>query len=536
LTAQAPAPPATVDVLVCGGGPVGLTAAALLGTFGVRVLLVERHPATSIHPKARGISARSLEVFDQLGLADEIIGYAAAIGGVNPQVRVSRTLADPADVVMPVGDPQRWLQYSRFRSALCPQTHLEQLLRGRAAAEPTVVLRFATRLERFDESHDGVEALLVDDQGGEAVVQASYLVAADGHRSGVREALGIAWEGTADLEHHRNILFRADLRRLVADHPCVGYAVRSPLPGSFMPVDNASTWMYDYRIPAPDALRPPEFGDDETLLRTAIGGPASPEVISAVTWSPAGQVAGSFATNRVFLVGDAAHVMPPTGAMGANTGIQDAHGLAWKLAAVLRGLAQTDLLASHHAERHPVAVATVARAMGNLADAAAPRPAGQPPRMLAEPPGLLMGYAYDSSVIIDDGANAPPWRDEPDRYEPSGRPGGRVPDVGLVVGGRASSVHQQLRTELLFITESSAPWSTVADRVNRTLGGNAARVLLLGGHAVMTGERAPCADPFGIGADGAVLVRPDGIVAARWSSAADTADAVQLVRQALGWS
>ncbi len=523
-------------MLVCGGGPVGLTTAALLGAFGVRVLLVERHPSTSIHPKARGIAARSLEVFDQLGLADEIGGYAASIGGANPQVRVSRTLADPADAVLPVGDPQRWLQYSRFSTALCPQTHLEQVLRRCAAAEPTVTLWFGTRLDRFQELGDGVEAALVDENGRATTIRAPYLVAADGHRSGIREALGLAWEGTADLDHHRNILFQADLRHLVADHPCVGYAVRSPLPGSFMPVDNAATWMFDYRIPNPEALRPPEFADDEALLRSVIGEQATPEIVSAVTWSPAGRVASSFAADRVFLVGDAAHVMPPTGAMGANTGIQDAHSLAWKLAAVLRGVAHADLLASHDAERRPVAVATVARAMSNLADAAAPRPAGRPPQMLAEPAGLLMGYTYASDVIVDDGTAEPLWRDEPDRYEPSGRPGGRVPDVGLVVRGARSSVHQQLGAELLMITEGSARWSEVAVEVNRNLGAHAVRVLALGSDAVMTGERAASADPLGIGAHGAVLVRPDGIVAARWASAAYAGTASRVACQALGWS
>lgn len=331
------------DVLIAGGGSVGLMLAVLLRHHGIEPLVVEGRPELSPHPRATGIGSRSMEILREVGL-EQTVNEAAVdlqagkIGG--------RTLAE-ADYA----EGAAWkastaeITYTPARiRGICAQNRLDRVLITRAGD-----VEFGVALDSFEQDADGVTATLSDGR----IVRARYLVAADGVRSRVRELLGIGLTGPGVIGHETtSILFDADL------HPPKPFAMcnidHPDATGLLVTVDGNREWVFLTRLdttPTPD------------LLRTALGDPSiEVNIRSILKFRGRGQVADRLSSGRVFLGGDAAHAIPPLGAFGLNTGIADAHNLAWKLAHVLRGEAVPELLDTYHAERHPVALMTMNQA------------------------------------------------------------------------------------------------------------------------------------------------------------------------------
>ncbi|MGF1661126.1 MAG: FAD-dependent monooxygenase, partial [Kineosporiaceae bacterium] len=368
-------------VLVCGAGPVGLVLALLLDRYGVPCTVVDRHEGTSVHPKARGISQRTMEVLDRVGCAEEALAISrrADEDGVHYAATLTR-LAGELLTRFPVSPPPDagGTGLSPWPNALVGQHELEALL-VRRCRERGVDVRFGTRLRSLTRSGDEVVSILEDRAtGDEGTVVSDYLVGCDGARSTVRAALDIALDGRHDIERHVNVLLDADLDPFVRDRRSVLYAVTRPrVPGIFLAVDNRRSWLFDFRVP--EGPEDPDTWTDAALLhevvRDAVGADVDVTVRSVVAWAPSAAVAGAYGRGRVLLAGDSAHVMPPTGAMGANTGIQDADNLAWKLADVLHGRGGPALLATYEQERRPVGRRTVAFADALLTSGAAGRAA-----------------------------------------------------------------------------------------------------------------------------------------------------------------
>src|SRR5437763_5404164 len=350
---------ADVPVLIVGGGPVGLTASILLSQAGVRSLLVERHPATAVHPKARGINARTMEMYRQLGAEAAIrqAGLPPERAGLSVW---ARTLAgEEIGRRVPWRSGPQSAMVSPVRNCLCAQDDLEPVLRAFAEKQGLGELRFNTELEDFDQDESFVWATLTDrNSGATRKIKARYLIAADGAQSRVRRQLGVGMGGKEDVYDSVNVLMNADLRPWTAHRPAALYFIENPgMRATFLTINGIDRWGFlvnslgaygytaDYFTPERSAA----------LIRDGAGVPDLPvKVLGVAPWTASAHVAEQYRHDRVFLAGDAAHEMPPTGGFGLNTGVQDVHNLAWKLALVLQGLASEALLDSYHDERQPL--------------------------------------------------------------------------------------------------------------------------------------------------------------------------------------
>ncbi|PPS89364.1 FAD-dependent oxidoreductase [Streptomyces sp. MH60] len=357
-----------VPVLVVGGSLVGLSTSVFLGRLGVRHTLVERHAGTSIHPRGRGNNVRTMEIFRVAGTEPDIRRAAATLADNHGILQTPTLVGDAGEWLFKQIDPGNGLaRFSPSSWCLCSQNDLEPELLTHAT-NLGGDLRFGTELLSFEADTEGVTAIVKSRETGEhTTIRADYLVAADGPRSPVREQLGIGQSGPGDLFHNVSITFRSRrLADVVGDRRfIVCYLTDENADGALLPVDNREKWVFHAPWHPDQGETVEDFTDERCAahIRRAIGDPdLDVEITGKAPWHAAQRVARSYRSGRVLLAGDSAHEMSPTGAFGSNTGIQDAHNLAWKLAAVLEGWAGEGLLDTYDMERRPVAEATSARA------------------------------------------------------------------------------------------------------------------------------------------------------------------------------
>ncbi|MFD5054673.1 FAD-dependent oxidoreductase [Streptomyces tendae] len=357
-----------VPVLVVGGSLVGLSTSVFLGRLGVRHTLVERHAGTSIHPRGRGNNVRTMEIFRVAGTEPDIRRAAATLADNHGILQTPTLVGDAGEWLFKQIDPGGGLaRFSPSSWCLCSQNDLEPELLTHAVSLGGD-LRFGTELLSFEADTEGVTAIVKSRETGEhTTIRADYLVAADGPRSPVREQLGIGQSGPGDLFHNVSVTFRSRrLADVVGDRRfIVCYLTEENADGALLPVDNRENWVFHAPWHPEQGETVEDFTDERCAahIRRAIGDPdLDVEITGRAPWHAAQRVARSYRSGRVLLAGDSAHEMSPTGAFGSNTGIQDAHNLAWKLAAVLEGWAGEGLLDTYDMERRPVAEATSARA------------------------------------------------------------------------------------------------------------------------------------------------------------------------------
>ncbi|MBC2905339.1 FAD-dependent oxidoreductase [Streptomyces cupreus] len=531
-----------VPVLIVGGSLVGLSTSLFLGRLGVRHTLVERHAGTSIHPRGRGNNVRTMEVFRTAGV-EPMIRQAAATLADNHGILQTPTL---------VGDAGEWLfreidaggglaRISPSSWCLCSQNDLEPVLLD-YATQLGGDLRYATELMSFDSDTSGVTALVKNRETGEhTTIRADYLVAADGPRSPVRKQLGIAQSGPGDLFSNVSITFRSRrLADVVGDRRFIVCYLTSPdADGALLPVDNREHWVFHAPWHPEHGETLEEFTDERCVahIRRAVGvADLDVEITGRAPWHAAQRVARSYRSGRVFLAGDSAHEMSPTGAFGSNTGIQDAHNLAWKLAAVLGGWAGEGLLDSYDAERRPVAEATSARAAARSVEHShpgfAPPPAvggGGPQRGILN---VALGYRYPQGAVVGADPAAPVV---PDRLDLSGETGSRAPHLTVRHQGERISTLDLYERSFVLLSDADDPsgWHKAATRLAE------ATSIPLTSYRVGNGpaaELTPEDDTdwsaaHGTTPEGAVLVRPDGFVA--WRSSGQVMDAESALRSVL---
>lgn len=353
-----------VEILVVGAGPAGLVAAIALSRYGVQTLLVEKRTALSTLSRATVISTRCMEIFRSWGLEAAIGAGAAEVetcGWVTP------TLASGQGVVIEVGYPSDtdWAETSPTRPAWAPQDHLEPLLLQLLEEAETCEIRLGHEVVQLEQSDAGVVASIRDHASGRIeMVSSKYLIGADGAHSGARNAIGVQMEGSDALAEYQMVQFNAPLSEAQGQHRYGLNIITHPdAPGVLVARGRGDRWGYA-REWRPGQERLDECSEQRLLelIITATGVPdLEPSIERVSTFRFAAQLAEQFRRERCFLVGDAAHRMTPRGGTGMNTAIQDGYDIAWKLAWVLRGWCNQELLDTYESERRPVAAHNVAR-------------------------------------------------------------------------------------------------------------------------------------------------------------------------------
>jgi 2-polyprenyl-6-methoxyphenol hydroxylase-like FAD-dependent oxidoreductase len=449
-------------VVIVGGGPVGLTLALELAWHGIASTVLEpRQTVDDTRPRAKTTNVRSMEHYRRLGIAATIRERAPLRAAWNQRAVFCTTLSGSL-----ITDFDDLFAIRATRSDLfaecgqqLAQPLLEEILREQLQGNPLTTLILGATAQAVDEGAESVIVTYLDADGAEQRIEASFVVGADGAGGVTRQSAGIGMERGVDLPLNVNITFTAP--DLTANGPFGDalhyWIVNAKTLGVLIRLDETETWAATItRVPDP------EHADPLELLERLTGFPVDATVLSVDLWAARLAVADDYGTRRVFLVGDAAHLNPPWGGHGFNTGLGDAVNLGWKLAATLQGWAGPELLASYEPERRPIAEQTIAVAANNMAaippsvfEALAADPnlsgpeAATVSRQVHEAKdsefhalGLVLGYRYSGSPVVVDGQTTDGEFDSV-TYTPSFGAGSRLPHSWLPDG---RSIYDLLET------------------------------------------------------------------------------------------
>ncbi len=542
-----------VPVLVVGAGPVGVAAGILLAQHGLEARIVERHGAPHRAPQAHVVNPRTLEICRALGVDLEAIRARATPVADGGRVRWVTTVTGHELGSLPYErQDDGVLDFTPTPLANISQHLFEPILLDRLAREPRVSLNRRHQWESCELDADGVTSTVRDLAADTTyTIRSKYLLACDGAGSRVRARVGIDLIGPERIQSFVMIHFEAALRRQVAERPAILYWVLDPnATGAFVAHDIDRTWVFMHPYD-PDRESLADFGEARcrSIVHSALGSSEVPLTVKTVgTWTMTAQVADRYGEGRVFLLGDAAHRFPPSGGLGLNTGIQDAHNLVWKIRAVEDGLAAASLLESYETERKPVAQRNAEQSFLNAMKLTevieAAGLSGDPERdharvaLLAAPGperdqlaaslanqqdhfdmlGLQLGFSYDAGALIADGSPKLEPANPVRELLPTTRPGSRLPHAWLErAGTRISSLDLIAHDRFTLLHDATATgWAAaVAALAHPWLG-----AVAIGGE-IRDGE-GHWARVREIDGDGAILVRPDGHVA--WRSRSALAD------------
>lgn len=566
----------TTDILIIGTGPAGAATAALLSSYGIENMAVNRYRWLANTPRAHITNQRTMEVLRDLGreVEDEAYMHATEQDLMGENVFCESLAGEE------IGRMKSWGKHPLSRaehllSSPChmndlPQTYMEPLLFKTACSRGTQG-RMSTEYLSHEQDTDGVTSTLRDRLSGrEFQVRSKYLVGADGGNSLVAEQAGLPFEGKMGVGGSMNILFRADLSKYVAHRPSVLYWIMQPgadvggigmgLVRMVRPWNEwLIVWGYDINEPVPEVDA--EFATG--VARQLVGDPALEiELLSANTWTVNNMYATHMQKGRVFIIGDAAHRHPPSNGLGSNTSIQDAFNLAWKLSAVIKGQAGPALLDSYSEERAPVAKQIVTRANQSIAEfgpifealgmtsgtdidrinasmqartgtspeaerqRAAIRKAIEFKKYEFDAHGVEMNQRYRSCAVVADGQMEPAFElDAELHYQPTTWPGARLPHVWVFdhdTGDRISTLDLCGQGKFaLFTGIGGEAWIEAAEQAAAELG--------IGIRCHVIGPRQTYVDHVGdwaraseVSDSGCILVRPDQHVAWRIEDMADS--------------
>jgi 2-polyprenyl-6-methoxyphenol hydroxylase-like FAD-dependent oxidoreductase len=514
--------PVTIPVVIVGGGPVGLSMAILLQRFGIDFVLLERSPTTTDHPKARGTYTRTMEIFRQWGIDGLMKRHALPDGADFFAFSESMTGHEWGRTT-----PEPNVGHSPCWKIIQSQDTVEVELLAHARKSGTGRFLFGHEFMQYEESKEGTEGIVVVarnlDTGETLTWQAQYLVAADGATSAVRRQADIEMRGPATIAVMANEFWQADLSGVRDAQTCAGwrvYAKESPYPiTTVLNTNGKDRWLNLLPVGREVDERTGARHDAEVvnLARTVSGVPnLDVKVINRSVWRMSRQVAASFRKGRVLLVGDSAHRFPPNGGYGMNSGIQDAHNLAWKLAFVITGRAGPRLLDSYEQERRPIAESNADFSLHNamrFVQCDEALRSGNPERIAfwirdsdnhIHSIGQSLGFVYEDGAVVPDGTGRHVLRAR--WYEPTDRPGARFPHLWLDLARRHTTLDWFDREFVLVAGPKADGWMEAARAVSGKNGRTVQAHQLDDSH-----EK----DGLLLGQRGAVLVRPDGHVAFR---------------------
>ncbi|MDJ0995556.1 MAG: FAD-dependent monooxygenase [Dinoroseobacter sp.] len=557
------------DVLIIGTGPAGSVTAALLSSYGIENMAVNRYRWLANTPRAHITNQRTMEVLRDLGREVENEAYMhAAHQDIMGENVFCESLAGEEIGRMkswgthPLSKAEHELSSPSLMNDL-PQTFMEPILFGTACRRGTQA-RMSTEYLSHVQDAEGVTTTCRDRLSGEEFqIRSKFLVGADGGNSMVAEHCDLPFEGQMGVGGSMNIVFRADLSKYVAHRPSVLYWVMQPgsdvggigmgLVRMVRPWNEwLIVWGYDINEPAPDV-------DEEMATQVArqlVGDPELEiELLSANTWTVNNMYATNMQKGRVFIMGDAAHRHPPSNGLGSNTSIQDGFNLAWKLAAVIKGEAGMGLLDTYTVERAPVAKQIVTRAnqsieefgpifeslgmtggsdvetiQENMNARCGTGPNAEKQRSdirdaIAfkkyefDAHGVEMNQRYTSAAIETDGQIEPAFElDEELHYQPTTWPGARLPHVWVYdhdTGERISTLDLTGKGKFTLLTSiGGEAWERAAAEVNAQLGLDI-QVRIIGPRLKYVDHTGDWARAREVSDSGAVLVRPDQHVAWR---------------------
>ncbi|GHO47092.1 FAD-dependent oxidoreductase [Ktedonospora formicarum] len=507
----------SVPVLIIGAGPTGLSTALFLAQQQIPYILIERHPGTAIHPRPVGLGARTMEIFRALGLEESVRKAAEPLsrsrGEIFVETLASANIAQVKRLNLDGKDLETFDQMKEAEQAispatgcLCNQAALEPVL-FEAALERGGDLRLQTDLLSFEQDETGVTALVVDRKRGvQQRIRADYLVAADGANSLALRTLAIPTKNFMLSEMHTLAIdFRADLSELVRGHEFILCTIETPeAPGLLMAINNSDRWLF--QMPGyleNGELKIPSVERCQELVRKAIGIPdLAVEIMGILPWLPQERLAERYQDGRVFLAGDAAHIILPTGGVGANLGIQDGQNIAWKLAAVLQGYADSTLLSTYETERRHVA--GFAAEQEEITD----REKTTDNELQAR-----FGFYASSAVLSAEGESQ-----LLNYTELRGQPGSRVPHLWVEYQGRHVSTLDITSHHFVLLTGSDEEgWRKVAKECAVHFGIELP-VYCIGPEGELVANEENWQQATGLPDHGMLLVRPDGFVAARVST------------------
>ncbi|KAM0723367.1 hypothetical protein Q7P37_000353 [Cladosporium fusiforme] len=563
--------PNTTPVVIIGGGPVGLSCSILLSLRGISNILFERHSSTSIHPKACGINQRTMEIFRVMGVEEEVYTHAAPAEMAGRTAWYTSLGKDGKEILSrdAWGGGEyaaEYATYSPSRYCILPQIRLEPILKRRAIELNPDCIFYNHEVCTADNLDDGVRVTVKNRTTNDiAEHRGKYLIVADGGRD-FTEKLGVSWSGEGGLVTMSSAHIRSPIRPLHPDNrnfitwftnPEMGGSMRTGYLYQLGPWPEAMTnpeveeWIFACGLTEDD----PATFDEETILaraRKTIGIPdLEMELISLSHWTVNALYASQWRVGKSFLVGDSAHRIPPWGALGMNSGVQDAHNLIWKLGLAIQDPLRYDaLLDTYHTERLDVGkrvgetslhnmkshAGKIDAAMGvsvaqtkkeNIAAGAAFFDAEHPDYALKQEkvvlasqaldtefkaPGYELGWFYQSAdlngesdethggQLLEDGSLVH------HTYFPSTIPGHHLPHAWLEKDGKSVAIRDLLDLEAMTLFSE--------DEQSLAIDDGRIQVVIVGpsGWDDPSGQWRKYR---GVDASGSVLVRPDGIVAWR---------------------
>lgn len=566
------------DVLIIGTGPAGSSAAALLSTYGVENMAINRYRWLANTPRAHITNQRTMEVLRDLGkeVEDEAYMFCSHQDLMGENVFCESLAGEEIGRMKswgnhPLSKAEHLLSSPTMMNDL-PQTFMEPLLFKTACSRGTQA-RMSTEYVSHVQDADGVTTTCLDRLTGKQVtIRSKYLIGADGGNSKVAELEKLPFEGQMGVGGSMNIIFKADLSKYVAHRPSVLYWVVQPGAdvggigmGLVRMVRPWNEWLivWGYDINGPEPVVDNAFATK--VVRDLVGDQSlEPEITSVSTWTVNNMYATNMQSGRVFIMGDAAHRHPPSNGLGSNTSIQDSFNLAWKLAAVIKGEAGEALLDTYSQERAPVAKQIVTRAnqsigeFGPIFEALGLTESTDPEVMQAnmdkrcdagadaerqraaireaiafkkyefDAHGVEMNQRYKSGAVVTDGQMEPAYElDAELHYQPTTWPGARIPHAWVYDrdGGRHSTLDLVGRGRFTILTGiSGEAWARAAGKVASSMGIDLV-VHVIGPRRDIIDHHGDWARAREVAESGCVLVRPDQHVAWRAEELSDNPEA-----------
>lgn len=496
-------------VAIVGGGPCGLLTALLLARSGVACTLFEKNAGISNHPKAMGTSRRTAEIYRQLGLYSAFQAIAFPLEGKSLIVW-AKTLVGEELGQVPLLDVKSTV--TPVSPLHCPQTETERILLDAVRAEPLAEVRFGEEVIGLHLKESGGELQLSNGNG----CVFHWLIAADGAGSRIRKLLEIPTVGPGDMGRFLNIMFKANYGEQLLDRPSLLYnTLNAEGFESFVSINGYDRWLMHHFLEQGQTIDDFSMNQLRALVKKASGLPEEAVEITAVTpWVMSPKLASEFRHGRCFLIGDAAARLSPAGGLGLNNGLQSAHNLAWKLAAVIQGRAGEALLDSYQSERNAHSAAILRATNQNAGEIFAIVTEGIAGRWEEVRKLIAHSFRHQSNLGIDLGVSyaegaflpgeAEAEMDCQGEYHPTARPGARAPHLPIKTDRRETSLLDFFgRGFVLLVGADGRHWREDEGRI---------KVLRDSIDFQSVGFTAL----YGIESTGAVLVRPDGIVAGRW--------------------